>query len=195
VNVYSYVVEHDNGHAPNPYFGLCTLCRCKFRKSAAGRPNIVERAKKGDWVIGTGGASKRSAGHGRLVYAMQVDETPTRWEYFTDSRFEQKKPVKIGTYNQTRGDNKPPRNNFEKYKQFALVSWHFYYFGVDAIEIPKTFKLEKKGPGYRCNFDPAVICGFLEWLKIQSEPGKRGEPCYREPVDKQKGSKRCKSSC
>lgn len=84
VKVYSYVVDHDNGYGPNPYFGLCTLCRCKYRKRRdVKRRNIVELAEVGDWVIGTGGASKQSAGHGRLVYAMRVDEKPTRWKYFT----------------------------------------------------------------------------------------------------------------
>jgi hypothetical protein len=148
VKIYSYVVEHDNGYAPNPYFGFCTLCRCKFREFAAGRRNIVELAEKGDWVIGTGGASERGAGHGKLVYAMRVDETPTREEYFADSRFEEKKPVKISTdYKHTRGDNKRPLNDFEENDQFALVSWLFYYFGARAIHIPERFKhFEKKGP-------------------------------------------------
>ena len=104
MKVYSYVVEHDNGYGPNPYFRFCTLCGCKFE----GGKNIVQLAKVGDWVIGTGGKSKRSAGHGKLVYAMRVDEKLTRWEYFTDSRFERKKPVKTGTHRQTRGDNEDP---------------------------------------------------------------------------------------
>lgn len=192
MKLYSYVVEHDNGYAPNPYFDLCTLCRCKFRKSAEGRKNIVERAEVGDWVIGTGGASKRSAGHGKLVYAMRVDEKLPRGKYFTDSRFKEKKPVKTGTYEQTRGDNEPPRNNFEKCNQFALVSRHFYYFGAEAIDIPGEFNFEKKGPAYRCRFDPTDIRRFLEWLK-QSKLGKNGEPCQKV-IDK-KGSNRCKSSC
>jgi Nucleotide modification associated domain 2 len=194
VKLYSYVVEHDNGYAPNPYFGLCTLCRCKFReRPEVKRRNIVELAEEGDWVIGTGGASKKSAGHGKLVYAMRVDEKPTRWKYFTDSRFEQKKPVKTGTYEQTRGDNEEPSNCFEKHKQFALVSWQFYYFGANAIDI-REFKLEKKGPWFRRHFDPADIDRFIKWLKKQN-PGKHGEPCYREPADEPKGSMGCESSC
>jgi Nucleotide modification associated domain 2 len=141
VKLYSYVVEHDNGHAPNPYFGVCTLCRCKFE----GRRNIVPLAKEGDWVIGTGGASKRSAGHGKLVYAMRVDEKLTRWEYFTDRRFKQKKPVKTGTYEQTRGDNVSPHGDFEKHEQFALLSRHFYYWpapGSEDTELGVLMELE-----------------------------------------------------
>lgn len=182
MKLYSYVVEHDTGYAPNPYFGLCTLCRCKFRKRPEGKRNIVEMAEVGDWVVGTGGKSERSAGHGKLVYAMRVDEMPTREKYYR-------------RFSKRRRDNKSPHTDFEKRRQFALVSRHFYYFGANAIEIPKTLKLEKKGPGYRSDFASADICRFLEWLTKQSEPGKHGEPCYREPVDKPKGSGRCKSYC
>jgi hypothetical protein len=203
VNIFSYVVEHDNGEAPNPYFDFCTLCRCKFREKAEdarGRKlprNIVELAKVGDWVIGTGGASKkRSVGrHGTLVYAMRVDEKPTRKDYFSDSRFAEKKRVDAGTYEQTRGDNERPRNDFERVEQFALVSQHFYYFGASAksaTNIPKRFKcLEKTGPGFRY-VDPENFRPFREWLEKHYEPGKQGEPCYQELP---KGAKRCKSSC
>jgi hypothetical protein len=76
--LFSYVVEHDRGHAPNPHFRICTLCLCKYRKKTTNRKNIVERAAPGDWVIGTGGANlKKSAGHGTLIYAMRVDEKLT----------------------------------------------------------------------------------------------------------------------
>jgi Nucleotide modification associated domain 2 len=189
VKVYSYVVEHDNGYGPNPYFRFCTLCGCKFE----GGKNIVQLAEKGDWVIGTGGASRRSAGHGKLVYAMRIDEKLTRWEYFIDSRFKQKKPLKAGTYKQTRGDNEDPRKDVKKHKQFALVSRNFYYFGVNAIDI-REFKLEKNCRGFHY-VDRADFCPFVEWLEEKYKPGKYGEPCYREPVDKSNGSKRCKSSC
>jgi Nucleotide modification associated domain 2 len=55
--VFSYVVQHDTGYAPNPYFGVCTLCRCKFRRSRTNSKNIVELADVGDWILGTGGAA------------------------------------------------------------------------------------------------------------------------------------------
>lgn len=189
MKLYSYVVEHDTGYAPNPYYGTCTLCRCMFRKSAKGRRNIVELAELGDWVIGTGGASKQSAGHGKLIYAMRVDEKLTRQEYFADGQFEQKKPVEGGTYEQKQGDSEEPRDDFEKREQFALISRHFYYFGAKAIAIPGKFNLEKKGPRFRSHFDPADIQKFFEWLEGTCKRGKYGEPCYREPVEKANGSK------
>jgi hypothetical protein len=212
MKLYSYVVQHDNGYGPNPYFGMCTLCGCKF----GGRANIVQLAKVGDWVIGTGGADKRkSAGHGKLIYAMRVDEKLTRREYFNHSRFQKKKPVETGTYKQTRGDNEDPRkdedvkNHFWREsprlsdrldKQFVLISRTFYYFGAKAIPVPEEFrcerpqgfKLEKRGPGFRSNFAQEEIRRFVKWLEKQCAPGKHGEPCYQEMP---KGSKRCKSSC
>ena len=184
--LYSYVVEHDTGRAPNPYFGVCTLCSCKRRKSAAKPKNVIELAKKGDWVVGTGGVNlRKSAGHGKLVYAMKVDEKLTREDYYTDPRFP------------GRWDNLPPKGNFEKQKQFVLVSRHFWYFGAKAKKIPKKFLnlgLEKKGPGFRSDFAPEVIGRFVRWLKNRCKPGKHGDPCMR-PTDKSEGSKRCKSSC
>lgn len=184
MKIYSYVVEHDTGYAPDPEDDLCTLCRCKFRKHPGKRRNIVELAKVGDWVIGTGGASKKSAGHGKLVYAMRVDEILQRGEYY--NRYPKRRDNK----------NDPPRSNFEKQEQFALLSRHFYYFGANAVDLPEQFSLEKQGPGFRKRVDCIDIDRFLEWLKGQSKPGKHGEPCCpEEPVGNPKGRKRCKSSC
>jgi hypothetical protein len=221
MKLYSYVVQHDNGYGPNPYFRACTLCGCKF-EGAKKRRNIVQLAKEGDWVIGTGGADPRkSAGNGKLVYAMRVDEKLTRWQYFNDRRFERKKPSKTGTYKQARGDNQDPRKDGEnafwreaprlsdrKCQQFALVSWHFYYFGAKAVPIPERFKsgkpgefkLEKKGPGFRSCFHREDIRQFLEWLEKEPHdgflgPGRHGDPCYQELPKGSPKCTKCKSSC
>jgi hypothetical protein len=194
VKIYSYVVDHDTGKAPNPYFAFCTLCRCKYRKRPAGRKNIVELAEPGDWVIGTGGASKQSAGHGKLIYAMLVSKKFTREEYYNNPKFAEKKPEEIGPYKQTQGDNEKPGNNFEKHEQYVLLSQHFYYFGKKAINIPEEFNLEKKGPGFRSDFDQLVIRRFVEWLGKKYKPGKHGEPCCAV-IDELKGSRQCKLSC
>ena len=158
--------------------------------------NVVELADKGDWVIGTGGANlRKSAGRGKLVYAMQVDEKLTREGYYNNLKFKKKKPG-TGTYEQKHGDNEEPHGDFEKHKQFVLVSHprHFYYFGEKAADIPKRFDLEKKGPGFRSNFDQKDILRFVGWLKKEHKPGKHEEPCCKG-IDELKGSRRCKSSC
>lgn len=71
--LFSYVVDHDLGFAPNPYGGYCSLVHCKFG-GAGGRRNIVEMASPGDWILGSGGAGPESAGVNRIVYLMRVDE-------------------------------------------------------------------------------------------------------------------------
>ena len=69
--LYSYVVDHDHGFAPCPFGGFCTLAKCKYGTK---KRNIVEMADEGDWIAGTGGVKAESAGHGKLIYAMRVDE-------------------------------------------------------------------------------------------------------------------------
>ena len=44
--LFSYVIPHDGGSAPNPYHGICTLVICK--------PVIRRIAKVKDWVVGLG---------------------------------------------------------------------------------------------------------------------------------------------
>ena len=199
MKLFSYVVEHDRGHAPNPFFGVCTLCRCKYRKSREKPRKVVELAEPGDWVAGTGGANQRkSAGHGKLVYAMRVDEKLTREQYYAARQFAVKQPVERGTYVQALGDNIRPRNSFERQDQFVLISRHFYYFGANAIDIPKKKfpHLEKRGPGFRCDFTPADISRFVRWLEERNKSGKRGEPCMREEREfGRRGSGACKSCC
>ena len=197
MKVFSYVVDHDNGHAPNPYFDYCTLCRCKFREKPGGHWNVVELAERGNWIIGTGGANlNRSAGHGKLIYAMRVDEKLTRKMYYDDPRFKLKKPANMGTYEMTRGDNRQPICDFEKNEQFALVSEHFYYFGKEAVDIPEQFRnFEKKGPWFRSDITPDDFGQFLRWLQANYKLGMHGEPCYQEIIDNPKGCKPCKSSC
>ncbi|HVP52939.1 MAG TPA: hypothetical protein VMT05_12550 [Terriglobales bacterium] len=191
--LYSYVVQHDEGRAPNPYFGVCTLCRCKFRDGPGKPKNVVELAKKGDWIVGTGGAdARKSAGHRKVVFAMQVDKKLTRGEYYDDPRFARKRPLKNGTYAQKKGDNERPKNPFERHDQFVLISRHFYYFGAKAICIPEDFpRIEKKGPGFKTSeFDPEYISRFVHWLEKNQQPGRQGEPCM-----KPEGARGCKLSC
>ena len=42
MNIYAYIVPVDDGAAPNPYGGVCTLAICK--------PNLRKIAKQGDWL-------------------------------------------------------------------------------------------------------------------------------------------------
>jgi len=201
MKLFSYVVQHDYGHAPNPYFGVCTLCRCKFRGCRASRRNIVELAnqawQEGEtvWVVGTGGADlRKSAGNGKLVYAMRVDEVLSRARYYEDSRFRKKRPLRKSAYRHRRGDNIRPKDKFEAHKQYALISRHFFYFGRRAIKIPPRFRgFKKRGPGFRSQFEDTDIMRFLRWVE-EHERGMLGEPCGKDWLASRE-PKECKLSC
>jgi hypothetical protein len=173
MRLFSYVVQHDLGHAPNPSHGYCTLAHCKFKPK---RKNIVELAKEGDWVIGTGGADLRvSAGHGRLIYAMKIKEVITLNEYFSDKRFSKKK-IQSGV--------NPLPDNLERHRynseRVVLIANEFYYFGRDAIKLPRRFlnrPIEKRGPGFKYrSFDECFVHDFEKWIRTK-KPGVNGIPC------------------
>ncbi|MHC2754862.1 hypothetical protein ACVIWV_010377 [Bradyrhizobium diazoefficiens] len=95
MTLFSYVIEHDLGFAPNPFHGVCTLACCK--------PQIRKSAKKGDYILGTGAADPKLTGH--LTYWMRVDEVMSFDEYWKDRRFRRKKPVMTATTYLRYGDN------------------------------------------------------------------------------------------
>ena len=95
MRLHSYVVARDYGFAPNPFFGICTLATCK--------PKIRGAAAIGDWVMGTG--SRQRDRQNRVVYAMRVTETMSFEQYWSDPRFQQKKPNLRGSKKQAFGDN------------------------------------------------------------------------------------------
>ncbi|MEI6422171.1 MAG: hypothetical protein WCP55_08120 [Lentisphaerota bacterium] len=165
--LYSYVVNHDIGYAPNPYDSYCTLAHCKYIKI---RKNITDMALLGDWIIGTGGVKKKeSAGYGKIIYVMRVDEIITLAAYYSDLRF--KNRIDNHKY-----DPKEATRN-------VLISQHYFYFGKNAIpisEIPQNnliHPLEKKGPRYRADFNPKFINQLTSWLENKYYIGMHGAPC------------------
>ena len=213
MRLFSYVVEHDKGFAPNPFHGICTLAQCKYRIDATRPRNLVEMAEVGDWIIGTGGANlNKSAGHGKLIYAMRVAEKLTLEEYYEDKRFKCKKKKTNGTYEQKKGDNFY-HNDWEKKNRFVLTGHQFYYFGRNAQDIKdisgilphELHNIEKKGPGYRYDFSEGFLENFVKWIECKYNTGIHGYPCYTDSgigeaeaaITKHRRNKRpsCKSSC
>jgi hypothetical protein len=179
--MFSYVVDHDEGYSPNPVGGLCTLAHCKFSQS--GRRNLVEMAQVGDWIVGTGGKSASSAGHGRLIYAMRVtDKIPLR-AYLTARQYA------------GRADRYPPAGSDQE--RFALISDDFYYFGRNAIHIAGiptrhlNHPLEKRGPRHRHDFTEAFIADFEQWIARKFSVGVHGEPCAGTPPHWRPRRSRC----
>ncbi len=86
MTLYSYCLRIDDGAAPNPYWGVCTLAICK--------PSIRRVAKIGDWVVGHG--SRRSPLgdiSDCIVYAMNVTDVKSLSDY--DRHFRAKLRGKI----------------------------------------------------------------------------------------------------
>lgn len=83
MNVYSYVITHDAGSAPNYEGPATTLAICK--------PRIRAKSKTGDLVIAFQGATLGPEPHG-VRWAGLVSEKLTFAEYWNDRRFAQKKP-------------------------------------------------------------------------------------------------------
>lgn len=170
--LYSYVVDHDLGYAPNPFGGFCTLAKCKYgtvrSRNGSIRRNIVELAEEGDWIAGTGGVDlSKSAGHGKLVYAMRVDEIISLAEYCRGNI----------------GNRIDAEHDIAEKGRYALISHHFFYFGRNAIDISDIPRkhldhpFEKTGPGHRCDFSEEFIEDFAKWLKANFKVGVHGQPC------------------
>jgi hypothetical protein len=182
MKLYSYIVTHDTGFSPNPYWGYCTLACCK--------PIIRRNANIGDWMVGI---STKSKGH-RLIYAMEVNEILPFEQYHKDPRFKDKipdfkNPNKLYRF----GDNiyKPlPNGEFKQLPSMhssgalenyitkqtdlngknVLVSTNFWYFGSEAIALPNQFHDLIAGRGYKCRFPEELVKQFLSCLQLTPKP-------------------------
>lgn len=194
--IYSYVLRYDDGAAPNPYGGICTLAICK--------PIIRKAAKVGDWIIGTGSLE---LGLGdRLVYAMKVSEVMTFESY--DNYCREKLTIKIPLkesdnsilltgdciYDYSAVNAKTPvqragvHHSWDMARDLkgmnVLLSNHFYYFGNSAIFLPTKFlSFQKRGRAHKIINDCQLIGDFEEWIshyelnKLYDEPQKKNISC------------------
>ena len=76
MRLFTYIIVHDTGFAPNPFWRYCTLACCK--------PVIRRTAAKGDWIVGI---SPKNSGN-RLIYAMKVTEELSAWPEASSRRRE-----------------------------------------------------------------------------------------------------------
>jgi hypothetical protein len=191
---YSYVIPRDYGFAPNPYFGYCTLATCK--------PRIRKSARIGDWIAAYGGASTEV--HKKLVVLMNVDEILTFDQYWNDKRFVKKIPVFNRSMSCMYGDNiyhhigknwtqelshhsmadgsiNYSNLNRDTKADRVLVATQFYYFGNNAIEIPKEFEeLIGSGRNHKNFYDEKIINKFINFMNDNFEKGINGVPYSRK---------------
>lgn len=187
---FSYKIEHDYGLAPNPFGGYCTLAVCK--SSIRQNKNLTV----GSWVVGSG--SQKLKNLNKLIFAMQVEEKLTFNQYWNDPRFQYKKPIINGTLVQMYGDNfyhqdvdgkwiqensahslANGKQNINHTKrdtsgEFVLISTNFYYFGENAISVPKEFAKNVFCSG-RDMRSPSIsmdaMNDFILWLQDHYEKG------------------------
>jgi hypothetical protein len=198
MKLYSHIVMEDNGLAPNPFHGFCT--------QALGIPSHVGvSAGPGDWLIG----NTNKADNYKLIYAMEILEPPlTMDEYFADKRFESKKPDPAGKLEDQCGDNiyhkengrwkclKPNLHNdialikkdlglnlSHPKRSRVYISKHFYYFGVNRVEVPSELSdVLHKGIGI--SLAPShIVPKFIEWLEeLKPHDGEWGKPLHPKEI-------------
>lgn len=199
MDLFVYVVVHDRGFAPNPFFGCCTLATCK--------PQIRNQARVGDWIVGIGSRQKRQSG--KLVYAMEVEEILTYEEYWEDARFLRKRPNRCGSRKLLYGDNIYHRSadtigdwvqedsahsqvdgtphlshiRRDTGAPLVLISQRFVYLGDSAIPIPTRFLAWEDCDVFtqpirnyrRHGYPPGFVEQFIAWID-ELPQGIVGEP-------------------
>jgi hypothetical protein len=178
MKLYSYIITHDSGFSPNPFWGFCTLACCK--------PSIRRTARMGDWIVGL---SPKKDNY-KIIYAMEITEKPITYrDYYSNKRFINKIPdmTKKEVIYKT-GDNiyKPVGDDFiqlhSKHSNpdgtedidnknhdlkgiYVLISDDFYYFGSGMIELPDKLKFLIVGRNHRNNYSTNEKNSFLNFIK------------------------------
>lgn len=191
--LFTYTIPADDGAAPNPFNGMCTLAICK--------PKIRSVAKRGDWVAGLGSKDASSGDlSGCLVYAMEVEEVMSLAEY--DRHAAQQWPHRIpnvkslslqerlgdciydfssGSPRQRPGVHGPGNKDADLNGKNVLISRHFFYFGAKAIPLPEELLgICHQTQGHKSNCNEQYFAPFVDWIKSLSlEPGQLyGWPDY-----------------
>ncbi|MFU2325627.1 hypothetical protein [Pseudomonas sp. NFX98] len=190
-----YVMTHDSGLAPNPYFGVCSLALCT--------PNHMNaNLERGDWIVGH---TSKATGH-RLVYAMRLTRVLDMNEYF--SQFPEKHPSPYGTVEQQHGDNmyfredgrwrrlpSAEHNSVDSFQQdqgrkvyLAEGENRFWYFGA-GNRMPTLLEFADQFPwlimdrqGFEYIHDAERIRAFTDWLCSMGQGGRMGKPRDEELV-------------
>lgn len=187
--LYRYVIDHDRGFAPNPFFGACTLACCK--------PEIRKHAALGDIIVGFG--PKKFNLDGQIIYWMSVDEITDFHAYWNDARFKNKRANMGGSLCLCFGDNiyhrHPETTNWIQEPSFhsdpnsllglgnykrdtgttdrVLIGRDYAYWGGSGPRPPARFEsLVKRGRGHQYAVDDdALKDEFIAWLFALPERG------------------------
>ncbi len=181
--LYRYVIDHDKGFAPNPFFKVCTLACCK--------PQIRQHAELGDVIVGYGPAKHGLSG--QIIYWMVVDEITQFDRYWSDPRFRSKRPVMGGSLMLSYGDNLYHRHSesgaWIQEPSFhsdpnsligqgnlrrdtattdkVLIGRDYAYWGPNGPRPPELYsEFVKTGRGHEYKADDESLKGkFIAWLQ------------------------------
>lgn len=183
--LFTYTIPIDDGAAPNPFRGMCSLAICE--------PYIRRAAKQVDWVAGLGAKNAPSGDlSSRLVYVMHIDEVLSLEDY--DSRARTDWPHRIpnvdsadlserlgdciydyssGTPVQRPGVHGPQNVKTDLNGTNVLVSRDFYYFGSQAIQLPKDLlPICHQTQGHKSKANAPYFERFVTWLRgLNLTPG------------------------
>lgn len=175
--LFSYTLPYDDGAAPNPFRGICTLAICK--------PQIRLKASVGDWVVGLGSVNAPSGDMGgKVVYAMRVDQTLslrdydrlalTHWPSRIPNLASEIVADRLGDciYDfsgaapvQRPGVHGPADMKTDLRGQNVLISRHYFYFGQNAIPLPAhLLALVHQTQSHKVNANTPFVQPFIEWI-------------------------------
>ncbi|MDD2896552.1 MAG: hypothetical protein PHG81_11115 [Aliarcobacter sp.] len=172
MNIYAYIVPVDDGAAPNPYGGVCTLAICK--------PNLRKTTKQGDWLVGLDSKSQ-------LIYTMKITTVMSMKEYdtYTKENLSIKIPNKTSkNIEEQMGDSvydfsqdsvtlrASVHSRCTKEMDLAgknvLLSTCFYYFGEQVKTLPKEFENIVNLDMDFLKLTKELESSFLTWLENQN---------------------------
>lgn len=191
--LYRYVIDHDKGFAPNPFFKVCTLACCK--------PVIRKGAQVGDVIVGFGPAKHEMSG--QIIYWMMVDEIMRFDDYWEKPEFEKKRPRPGGSLMLNFGDNiyhHAPGGQWVQERSFhsdvnsltgsgnlkrdtgytdrVLIGRNFAYWGAEGPRPPARFKefvWAGRGQVYKVANEERKE-EFIGWLQDLPDRGLMADP-------------------
>lgn len=188
--LFTYTIPIDNGTAPNPFHGMCSLAICK--------PGIRRVAKEGDWVAGLGSKNAPSGDvSGTLVYAMRVErvlsleeydrEAPKQWPRRIPDFQSEVCAARLGdciyAFNggapiQRRGVHGPANIETDLAGKNVLLSKDFYYFGRCTKALPGDLSpICHQTQGHRSTSNDPYFERFVSWVRsLVPTPGVYGSP-------------------
>jgi Nucleotide modification associated domain 2 len=192
MRLFSYCLRYDDGAAPNPFWGVCTLTICK--------PAIRRAAQVGDWIVGLGSAHSPIGDiSDYVVYAMRVTAKLNLRAYDEYCRLQL--PHKIPRwrsrdFRRRVGDcihdyalGEPPRLRDSVHSEgsrdrdlggrYALLSTHFYYFGDQPVQLCDELAPIIHGQqGHKSTANQPYAAPFVSWIEsLGYEPNVlHGEP-------------------